>query len=77
MGKNTHKKLRRSFSPSNEEQVINKFSHSNRFIHFVVWWLSMILREMKKIQCHIEVVGVSHKLTKQLWSILPVYKIVE
>lgn len=35
MGKNTHKKLRRSFSPSNEEQVINKFSHSNRFIYFV------------------------------------------
>lgn len=37
----------------------------------------MILREMNKIQCHIKVVGVSHKLTKQLWSILPVYKIVE
>lgn len=77
MGKNTRKKLRRSFSPSNEEQVIDKFSHLKRFIHFVVWWLSMILREMNKIQCHIEGVGVSHKLTKQLWSFLPVYKIVE
>lgn len=45
-------------------------SHSNGCIDFAVWWLKIVSCEMNKIQCHIKVNGLSHELTKQLWSIL-------